>query len=377
MTKKPMLLFLVVCVLVVAVSGCGQPVPSATGAATGVPTEPPTEMPTTFPTETLPPKLTEAPTEAAAQAPTEAATPAPTEVQVQTPTEVPPQSEVPPGSVCDDGGCNADTLERQADGAVMVYVPAGEFAMGSSEGAPDEQPVHPVTVDAFWIDRTEVSNELFRACAREGKCREPILDAVDTQTCRWWKHVKPFYDHKDDMIYGKAAPADRPAVCVEWGAAADYCAWAGGRLPTEAEWEYAARGPDAWEFPWGNEFDGHRLNSCDANCIFPYADKSFNDGFDDTAPVGSYAGGASWSGALDMAGNVYEWVADWYAEDYYSVSPSQNPLGPASGQHRVARGGMWLVSLSDVRSSHRYHHSPGIQLYGFGFRCAMDAVSAP
>jgi formylglycine-generating enzyme required for sulfatase activity len=257
-----------------------------------------------------------------------------------------------------------DTQTRSADGMVMVYVPSGTFQMGSTDADldyvvqqlckyqsgcgralfGDEQPAHPVTLRGFWIDRTEVSYGQYRKCYEEGVCRDA----------------------------GCEEGISHPAICVGWEDAKTYCEWAGGRLPTEAEWEFAARGPDERMFPWGDTFDGTRLNFCDANCDKDWKATEYNDGYPDTAPVGSYQAGRSWCGALDMAGNAWEWVGDWYYQNYYRLSPQQNPTGPMSGSFRVLRGGSWDSAPQSVRSTVRLKGTPGHQDFTFGFRCAVS-----
>ena len=207
---------------------------------------------------------------------------------------------------------------RPADGMVMVHVPGGTFEMGSIEGESDEQPVHTVVLDGFWIDRTEVTNALYHRCVEANACQAPTV-------CDWGAPT-----------YARVEHADHPAVCVDWYGAEAYCEWAGARLPTEAEWEYAARGSQGWAYPWGNEFDGTRLNYCDVNCEENWADETVDDGYARTAPVGGYPDGASWCGALDMAGNVWEWMVDWHGS--YPSAAQANPTGPETGDRRVLRG---------------------------------------
>jgi len=249
-----------------------------------------------------------------------------------------------------------DTWTRPADGMVMVYVPAGEFLMGSSDADgqayDSEKPQQTVYLDAFWIDRTEVTNAQYRKCVEAGACREPGC----------W----------DEDNYN--AP-DQPVVCVSWDDAQTYAAWVGGQLLTEAEWEKAARGTDGRIYPWGDEFDGTRLNYCDRSCEQTHKDTGADDGYALTAPVGSYPSGASPYGALDMAGNVWEWVADWYDGRYYDRSPARNPQGPASGDFRVLRGGAFYAADEYVRCACRYRNDPLDRYRDVGFR--VVAAHAP
>ncbi len=274
-----------------------------------------------------------------------------------------------------------DTWTRSADSMVMVYVPAGGFQMGSDiddlkyaqqlcrmlySGAMaisacqltmsvDERPTHTVALDGFWIDRTEVTNDQYRQCVDAEVCSPPVESGSRTR----------------DSYYGNDAYDDYPVVWVSWQQATDYCAWAEGRLPTEAEWEYAARGPESWVFPWGDTFDGTLLNYCDANCQHGPNDETVDDGYADTAPVGTYSpAGDSWCGAQDLAGNVREWVAGWFG--YYAAGRQVNPTGPSSGESRVSRGGSWLDRPDDVRSANRGQNTLDYTRHKLGFRCAGD-----
>ena len=230
--------------------------------------------------------------------------------------------------------------------------------MGTAQDDPraylQELPRHRVNLDAFWIDRTEVTNAQYAKCVEAGSCTPPRFD---------WSRTH-------DTYYGDSTYDDYPVVFVNWEQADAYCRWAGVRLPTEAEWEYAARGPEALIYPWGNEFDGTRLNYCDTNCGDREADETFDDGYEDTAPVGSYPTGASWCGALDMSGNVWEWAADWFHQ--YGQGPDDNPTGPSSGDYRTWRGGSWENTPKDTRSAIRNWIASRSTGESTGFRCAAS-----
>ncbi len=291
-----------------------------------------------------PPPPSREPTAQPTDLPTEAA-PEPTTPPTREPTQEPTLT----------GPALGDTWTRPADRVVMVYVPTGEFEMGSDDGDGDEQPVHTVALDALWIDQMEVTNDQYRRCVEAGECDAPL-------TCEL-----------GEPTYADTAKGDHPVVCVDWQDAAAYCEWTGARLPTEAEWEYAARGPQELVFPWGNQFDGSRLNYCDANCEFNWKDAEHDDEYSRTAPVGSYPDGASWCGALDLAGNVWEWGNDWYDSEYYRTSPSRNPQGPTSGEARIVRGGSWGGGSGGARGANRHGVVPGGTNNSLGFRCARGS----
>ena len=275
-----------------------------------------------------------------------------------------------------------DTWIRPADGMVTIYVPGGEFQMGRSNleldyavqlcleivnetnffckrsQFEDELPAHVVSLDIYWIDKTEVTNGQYRECVKAWECGPPKDPGS--------------YTRNRASYYRNSAYDDYPVIEINWVNAEKYCEWVGGRVLSEAEWEYAARGPDGLIFPWGNEFDGTRLNFCDVNCPFEWADETVNDGFEDTAPVGSYPNGASWCGVMDMSGNVQEWVADWYG--IYPFRPQINPIGDyEDNELHVVRGGTWSGLSKNTRSASRNYGSPETHHFTKGFRCAMDA----
>ena len=246
------------------------------------------------------------------------------------------------------------TMIREKDGMEIVYVPAGTFMMGSKDGDGNEQPVHEVSLDAYWIDKYEVSNAQYARCVAVGECDPPHSNRSYTRS----------------SYYGNSVYDDYPVIYVSWYDAEDYCTWAGGRLLIEAEWEYAARGSEGRVYPWGDEFDGTKANYCEESCPSEYKDSSFNDGYEDTAPVNSYLDGASFYGALNQAGNVWEWVNDWYAS--YSNEVVSNPSGPPSGEYRVIRGGSWGGIEGDMRAAYRGGIYPDFTNHYYGVRCATS-----
>lgn len=225
------------------------------------------------------------------------------------------------------------TMLRQTDSMTMVYVPAGEFQMGSDEGEDNEQPVHTQTLEAFWIDRTEVTNAQYNLCVEAGVCE--------------------ISRHADNTTFNRAA---HPVVGVSWYDGVAYCEWAGGRLPTEAEWEYAARGPESLKYPWGPEFDDSYVNY----------DKT---GTGATQAVGSYPEGASWVGALDMIGNVWEWTQSIYLPYPYDDNDGRERLDIS--RPRVSRGGSWGTSEAYLYATARNKLDLTYQNTATGFRCVV------
>ncbi|HEU0294973.1 MAG TPA: formylglycine-generating enzyme family protein [Anaerolineales bacterium] len=260
------------------------------------------------------------------------------------------------------------TKTSTVDNVTLVYVPAGEFLMGTADGLTDEQPVHKVHLDAYWLDQTEVTNAMYAKCVEAGKCDNPSFLA--------------FYDDP--------AFASHPVEYVSWNDAVEYCTWTGRRLPTEAEWEKAA----AWDpytdqqrvYPWGNEYDCRKGNFDDETELddsLMQDGKVSCDGFVRSAPVGSFPEGASSYGALDLGGNVWEWVHDAFIEvdpfnasiqNYYAVSPLENPQGvdPAITEYRSMRGGSYNFTFGYGRSAYRLWFGLDDSYEGVGFRCALS-----
>ena len=270
-----------------------------------------------------------------------------------------------------------DTRTRVGDGMVMVYVPAGQFEMGNNS---DERarPVHTVALDAFWIDQTEVTNAMFTAFLNErGNQVEEGVSWLEPGAGHRGI-VYGFIEESDGELRPQAGYENYPVIEVSWYGAAAYCDWVGARLPTEAEWEFAARGPQSNTYPWGDTFNGELANYCDSNCTYEWRDTSSNDGFAQWTSVGSFPGGASWCGALDMAGNVWEWVSDWWAADYYAHSPTHtpqhNPQGPDTGTLHVARGGSWFDEGLHTEVSRRAALTPSsYRMHWVGIRCVFAA----
>ena len=232
------------------------------------------------------------------------------------------------------------TWERPIDGMKMLYIPAGAFQMGSNDGQSDEKPIHSVFLDAYWMDETEVTNGMYAKCVSAGEC-----------------------DNSGGMYSSYAKDANHPVEDVNWYDAQNYCHWAGGKLPTEAEWEKAARGGlEGKEYPWGNESpscqQGVEYGAQRDTCIGK------------TVRIGSFS--ANGYGLYDMSGNVWEWVFDWYKDDYYVKSPNNNPQGPSLGDYRVLRGGSWYLDNYTLRNADRYRGYPSNTYSTYGFRCSRS-----
>ena len=266
------------------------------------------------------------------------ATTAPTETEVPADTAT-PTSDVPP---------TPSSLITDDMGVEMVLVPEDEFTMGAdgTRGDPYERPEHTVFLDAFYIDKYEVTNKRYQECVDEGACLEPYHDYfTDTSPNR--------------KYYGNPEKDNFPVIYVDWDMAKAYCDWRGARLPTEAEWEKAARGTQGYRYAWGNDISCQNANY--ASC-----------GFFQTTAVGTYPDGVSPYGAYDMTGNVWEWVNDYYAENYYSISPGRNPKGPLSGQSRVVRGGAWNKETNEIYTYDRVRWGETYNTWDIGIRCASS-----
>ncbi len=307
----------------VGTEGYGPLASLATETYTPTPTFTPTSTDTPTPTNTATPTFT----------PTSTNTPTPTFTPM--PTNTPTPTSTPTPWI----GTTITRSPSSQDGMVMVYVPAGTFQMGSEEGSSNESPVHAVTLNPFWMDEHEVTNKMYQACTS--------CDPPDNR------------DRYDDENY-----LDHPVVYVSWEDARAYCAWADARLPTEAEWEYAARGGlEGKTYPWGDDDpvctagaeNGAQSGSCDGS----------------TTPAKTFA--ANGYNLYDMAGNVWEWTADWYDSDYYSNSPQVDPQGPEdAATYRVLRGGSWFGFEYYLRVALRSRVNPTSSWFGYGFRCARS-----
>jgi formylglycine-generating enzyme required for sulfatase activity len=223
----------------------------------------------------------------------------------------------------------------------QLFVPEGIFLMGdeSSSAYTNEKPVHEVYLDAFWIDKYEISNHQYKKCVESGNCSKP----------------------NDEALFNNSRFENFPVVNITWNQAKEYCIWAKRDLPTEAQWEKAARGTKGQIYPWGN---------------FPPNNKTanFNNIIGKSTMSGNYPDGTSYFGSHDMAGNVWEWVNDWYSKDYYfSQSVWNNPEGADSIQLKVIRGGSWSSPAGQLRSSYRSWYIFDSSNLDIGFRCAMDA----
>jgi formylglycine-generating enzyme required for sulfatase activity len=232
------------------------------------------------------------------------------------------------------------------DGGKMVFIPGGHFSMGSppAEGDSDEIPQRVVYISPFYIDLYEITHDQFSRFVKGTKFPKPVI---------------PYFEDDLSLINRP----ELPVVGVSWEHANEYCKWIGKRLPTEAEWEKAARGDRALKWPWGNHFSEDFVNS-----------ESEVDGYRYSAPPGKFEKGRSPFGVYDMAGNVAEWVADWYDPDYYQEGIFRHPKGPDQGKHRGYRGGSWNDSSANLRTPKRFAAAPHQSGVTIGFRCVMDPL---
>jgi len=254
----------------------------------------------------------------------------------------------------------AGAARIDAEGIAQLWVPAGCFAMGSdpqrdNAAMPDEQPQHDVCLThSFWIDQNDVTNAAYQRFVNAGgyTLREYWSDDG-------WQWLQANHVTAPDNA-GGFTDAQQPRVGVSWYEAQAYARWRGGRLPTEAEWEYSARGPQAHIYPWGDSFQNDKVN----------LDQRINGDqhLGKPVPVGSYAGNQSWIGAYDMVGNVQEWVADWYSGEYYQQEVKFDPQGPGSGLRHAVRGGSWRVNPGRARAAARTSELPGSRNLELGFR---------
>ena len=277
-------------------------------------------------------------------APTSTRTPSPTPRATNTPRFTPTPTPFPEEFTNDAG-------------ATMRLVPEGEFSMGGNDGYGDERPIHLVYLDAYYIDKYEVTNSMYETCVADGICDPPQDISSATRS----------------GYYGYSEYADYPVIHVDWYQAETYCKWRGARLPTEAEWEKAARGTNEYKYPWGNSFQCGNGNFDDMMRLDGYVIPGGPncDGHKDTAPVGLFDSGSSPYDVYDMAGNVWEWTADWYDENYYSNSPYKDPQGTSSGSTRVGRGGAWdVANTKNLLSTRRLGFEPSTTGNFLGFRCA-------
>jgi formylglycine-generating enzyme required for sulfatase activity len=309
----------------------------------------------------------------------------------------PPTTQANPGSSLQAG------TTRVVEGITFVYVPAGEFVMGSTEAEIDaafeqcqqyrgdtcqrlwyavEAPAHTVYLDGYWIGRTEVTNAQFRA----------FIEADGYTTERYWSEEGWAWRVENQITEpalwqeSNFTGDQQPVVGLSWHEADAYSRWLAEtsslpiRLPTEAEWEKAARGPESRIYPWGDAWDPSRANYCDKRCSETFDDATWgdvenDDGYARTSPVGSFPFGASPYGALDMVGNVWEWTGDWY--DNYASSPARNPTGPDGGSIRVLRGGSWHYVPSGLRGAYRGKDYPGSRTDRLGVRVVLATSTAP
>lgn len=379
MRKEFRYLFIISLLVLLAACSPQASEPTLTSTASIAPTIEPTNTPaptetpeptatfTLEPSATLEPTETEVPTEVGTTEAiqTEAATAEVEETPAEattaagegTPTQTrEPVSEMPSLDEIDTRIWEVDQMEQ-------IYIPAGEFIMGSDDieaqnstengRAYPEQPVHTPYVEGYWIDKYEVTNRQYALCVDAGVCEPPYLNKSETRS-----------SYFDNPEFG-----DYPVIWVSWYMATEYCEWAGRRLPTEAEWEKASRGTDGRKYPWGDDpVSGEYANFCDVNCPRDIANPNFDDGHGDTAPVGSYPAGASPYGVMDMSGNVWEWTSTIIQDYPYDATDGRE--NQERYVERVWRGGPWSNGYWWIRSTVRYRSIPTYWYVNLGFRCA-------
>lgn len=302
------------------------------------------------------------PTEAPTQTPEATATPAPTNTPEATPTET--LTPTPEATPLPQAG---STRVSEVDQMIQIYIPEGEFIMGSDDveaqiilgngRAYPEIPVNTVYLDSYWIDKYEVTNQQYALCVAAGVCDPPYLNKSETRPS--------YYDNPEYANY--------PVIYVNWYMAKTYCEWTGRRLLTEAEWEKASRSTDGRKYPWGNDAPtGENANFCDTNCPRTIANHNFDDGYADTAPVGSYPAGASPYGVMDMSGNVWEWTNTIINPYPYDAEDGRENSDPTLWVERVWRGGPWSNGYWWIRSSVRYRSIPSYWYVNLGIRCGAS-----
>lgn len=345
-----------------AVAAALTPIPTENSQPTPTLTLATAVVPTTAPTNT--PVVSIEPTEEPTNVPTATATTTPAA------TTLPARFDSPIGEMALLAG---GTFSMGADAAQLLAA-CDEFRPGCQEAwFSAAEPIHLVTLDPFYMDIFEVNNADFVTFLNTLDAQEPDCDG---EMCLTADDSQIELDENGRFTIAPEFE-DHPVVGVSWFGADAFCSWRHARLPSEAEWEMAA----AWDattetktlYPWGDEFDATAVNFCDANCAEAQAFADVDDGFATTAPVGSFVNGRSPAGIDDMAGNVWEWVNDWYADEYYNQSPDTNPTGPEEGDARVVRGGSWFDTGNFSAAAIRFPAPPDETGNSIGFRCALDA----
>ncbi len=317
------------------------------------------------------------------------ATPRPTATPLPATPTVPPASPTPAVTLAPTLPAALEAV-APVDGMTVLYIPHGEFIFGSLEtdadARDDEKLQLTLYLDGFWLDANEVTNSQFQdfvestnyaTDAERGCCAGDYAKPGGTVFSPDQRFAPSAYWKLPEGSGAPDAQPRRPVVQVSWNDAQAYCTWAGRRLPTEAEWEKAARGDDARLYPWGNEFNGLALNYCDKGCLATWRDGAFDDGAPRTSNAGIFLDGISPFGILDMAGNAREWVNDFYDARGYYRYPLVNPTGPKEGELHLTRGGSWMDSRDRVRVAARDPQPADARNNVTGFRCAADASVFP